>query len=105
VYGSTGNQPTLSQTVRLERWPKATRLQEVERVRELDDAVYGGEWKDGPSFLLVKGSELAEDVGRVKDLSRRHEPSDFGRPPWRQPVMILLNPGPVNVSSACWQRC
>ena len=68
VYGSTGNQPTLSQTVRLEQVAKAAGYRHVERVRELDDAVYEAKTmlkEDGPSFLLVKVSELAEDVGRV----------------------------------------
>src|SRR5205807_8392807 len=68
VYGSTGNQPTLSQTVRLEQVAKAAGYRHVERVRELDDAVFEAKTmlkEDGPSFLLVKVSELAEDVGRV----------------------------------------
>jgi thiamine pyrophosphate-dependent acetolactate synthase large subunit-like protein len=69
VYGSTGNQPTLSRTVRLEQMAKAAGYRNVERVRELDDAVYEAKTmlkKDGPSFLLVKVSELADDVGRVE---------------------------------------
>ena len=68
VYGSTGNQPTLSQIVLLEQVAKAVGYRHVERVRELDDAVYEAKTmlkEDGPSFLLVKVSELAEDVGRV----------------------------------------
>jgi len=35
VYGSTGNQPTLSRTVRLEQMAKAAGYRNVERVREL----------------------------------------------------------------------
>lgn len=69
VYGSTGNQPTISRTVRLEQMAKAAGYQNVERVRELDDAVYEAKTmlkKDGPSFLLVKVSESADDVGRVE---------------------------------------
>jgi sulfopyruvate decarboxylase beta subunit len=69
VYGSTGNQPTISQTVRLEQMAKAAGYRNVERVRELDDLVYEAKTmlkEDGPSFLLVKVSELAEDVGRVE---------------------------------------
>ena len=69
VYGSTGNQPTLSRTVRLEQVAKAAGYRSVERVRELDDAVYAAKSmlkEDGPSFLLVKVSESADDVGRVE---------------------------------------
>jgi len=53
---------------RLEQVAKATGYKNVERVRELDDTVYEAKTmlkEDGPSFLLVKVSELAEDVGRV----------------------------------------
>jgi thiamine pyrophosphate-dependent acetolactate synthase large subunit-like protein len=69
VYGSTGNQPTLSQSVRLDQVAKAAGYLNVERVRELDDLV--SETKvmlkqQGPNFLLVKVSEMAEDVGRVE---------------------------------------
>ncbi len=69
VYGSTGNQPTISRTVRLEQVAKAAGYKNVARVRELDDAVYEAKTMlkdDGPSFLLVKVSELADDVGRVE---------------------------------------
>jgi sulfopyruvate decarboxylase subunit beta len=68
VYGSTGNQPTISQTVRLEQVAKAAGYLNVERVRELDDLIYEARRmlkEEGPSFLLVKVSELADDVGRV----------------------------------------
>jgi len=69
TYGSTGNQPTLSRTVRLDQVAKAAGYRRVERVRELDDAVYEAKTmlkEDGPSFLLIKVSELADDVGRVE---------------------------------------
>jgi sulfopyruvate decarboxylase subunit beta len=68
VYGSTGNQPTISRLVRLEQMAKAAGYVNVERVIEREDVVY--ELKemlknDGPSFLLVKVTEQAEDVDRV----------------------------------------
>ncbi len=69
AYGSTGNQPTISQSVRLEQVAKAAGYRNVERVRELDDAIYEAKTmlkEDGPSFLLVKVSELSDDVGRVE---------------------------------------
>ncbi len=67
VYGSTGDQPTLSRTVRLDHVAQAAGYVNVERVLEREDLVY--EFKDmlgkeGPSFLLVKVNEFAEDVGR-----------------------------------------
>lgn len=68
VYGSTGNQPTYSRTVRLEQVAKAAGYVNVERVREREDLVYEMKdmlKKDGPSFLLVKVTELVEDVDRV----------------------------------------
>jgi len=68
VYGSTGNQPTISQSVRLEQAAKAAGYRNVERVRELDDLVHEAKTmlkQEGPSFLLVKVSEMADDVGRV----------------------------------------
>jgi sulfopyruvate decarboxylase subunit beta len=69
TYCSTGNQPTISRTVRLDQVAKAAGYRRVERVRELDDAVYEAKTmlkEDGPSFLLIKVSELADDVGRVE---------------------------------------
>lgn len=68
VYGSTGNQPTISQVVRLDQVAKAAGYRNVARVRELEDLIYEAGVmlkEDGPSFLLVKVSELADDVGRV----------------------------------------
>lgn len=68
VYGSTGNQPTISRTVRLEHVAKSSGYVNVERVREREDVAYEFKdmlKKDGPSFLLVKVTEQAEDVDRV----------------------------------------
>jgi sulfopyruvate decarboxylase subunit beta len=68
VYGSTGNQPTISQVVRLDQVAKAAGYRNIARVRELEDLIYEAGVmlkEDGPSFLLVKVSELADDVGRV----------------------------------------
>ena len=78
VYGSTGNQPTISNVVRLEQVAKAAGYANVERVREREDIVYEFKdllKKDGPSMLLIKVNELAEDAGRVllepQDITRR----------------------------------
>ena len=68
VYGSTGNQPTISNVVPLEKVAKAAGYVNVERVREREDLVYEFKdmlKKDGPSMLLVKVNEMVEDVGRV----------------------------------------
>ena len=68
VYGSTGNQPTISRVVRLDLMAKAAGYVNVERVLEREDLVYEFKdmlKKDGPSFLLVKVNEQAEDVDRV----------------------------------------
>jgi thiamine pyrophosphate-dependent acetolactate synthase large subunit-like protein len=68
VYGSTGNQPTISRSVPLDHMARAAGYRNVERVRELDDLIYEAKrmlTQEGPSFLLVKVSELADDVGRV----------------------------------------
>ena len=68
VYGSTGNQPTISNVVPLEKVAKAAGYVTVERVLDRDDLVY--EFKDmlkndGPSMLLVKVNEFVEDAGRI----------------------------------------
>ncbi len=68
VYGSTGNQPTISNVVPLDKVAKAAGYVHVERVLDRDDLVY--EFKtmlkiEGPSMLLIKVNEFAEDVGRV----------------------------------------
>jgi thiamine pyrophosphate-dependent acetolactate synthase large subunit-like protein len=68
VYGSTGNQPTLSRQVRIEQVAKAAGYAHVERVHEREDIVYEFKdllAKDGPSMLLIKVTENAEDVGRI----------------------------------------
>lgn len=68
VYGSTGNQPTLSRVVPLDQVAKAAGYVNVERVRGREDLLEGFKdmlGKDGPSFLLVKVNEQAEDVDRV----------------------------------------
>lgn len=78
VYGSTGNQPTLSRVVRLDHVAKAAGYVNVERVIEREDLIYEFKdmlKKDGPSFLLVKVTEQVEDVDRVMieppDMTRR----------------------------------
>ena len=68
VYGTTGNQPTISNVVPLEKVAKAAGYMHVERVREREDLVYEFKDmlnKDGPSMLLVKVNEMVEDAGRV----------------------------------------
>ncbi|MSQ76929.1 MAG: sulfopyruvate decarboxylase subunit beta [Nitrospiraceae bacterium] len=75
VYGTTGNQPTISNVVRLEQVAKAAGYVNVERAIEREDIVYEFKdmlKKDGPSMLLVKVTEQAEDAGRVMI-----EPSDM----------------------------
>ena len=73
VYGTTGNHPTISNVVPLEKVAKAAGYVRVERVLDREDLVF--EFKDllkqdGPSMLLVKVNEFVEDAGRVQ-----HEPS------------------------------
>ncbi|WP_447970811.1 thiamine pyrophosphate-dependent enzyme [Nitrospira sp. M1] len=68
VYGTTGNQPTYSRLVNLDKVAKAAGYVNVERVREREDIVY--EFKDmvaseGPSFLLIKINEQIEEADRV----------------------------------------
>ncbi len=68
VYGTTGNQPTYSRLVNLDKVAKASGYVNVERAREREDFVY--EFKDmlaseGPSFLLIKVNEQIEDADRV----------------------------------------
>lgn len=68
VYGSTGNQPTYSRVVSLDKVAKAAGYVNVERVREREDLVY--EFKamladEGPSFLLIKVNEQLEEADRV----------------------------------------
>jgi thiamine pyrophosphate-dependent acetolactate synthase large subunit-like protein len=78
VYGTTGNQPTISNVVPLEKVAKAAGYVHVERVREREDLVYEFKdmlTKDGPSMLLVKVNEMVEDAGRVEldppDITKR----------------------------------
>ena len=68
VYGTTGNQPTISNVVALDKVAKAAGYVNVERVLDRDDLVYEFKdmlKKDGPSMLLIKVNEFAEDAGRV----------------------------------------
>ena len=68
VYGSTGNQPTYSRVVALDKVANAAGYANVERDREREDIIY--EFKDmlageGPSLLLIKVNEQIEDADRV----------------------------------------
>jgi sulfopyruvate decarboxylase subunit beta len=68
VYGTTGNQPTYSRVVGLDKMAKAAGYRAVERVWEREDIVY--EFKamlgdEGPSFLLVKVNEQLEEADRI----------------------------------------
>ncbi len=75
VYGSTGNQPTISNVVPLEKVAKAAGYVNVERVLDREDLVYEFKAmlkKDGPSMVLIKVNELVEDAGRVL-----YEPSEI----------------------------
>jgi thiamine pyrophosphate-dependent acetolactate synthase large subunit-like protein len=68
VYGSSGNQPSYSRVVRLDQIAKAAGYVQVERVLEREDLVYEFNTmlnQEGPSLLLVKVTEQAEDVGPV----------------------------------------
>ena len=68
VYGTTGNQPTISNVVPLDKVAKAAGYVNVERVLDRDDLVYEFKEilkKDGPSMVLVKVNEFAEDAGRI----------------------------------------
>ena len=82
VYGTTGNQPTYSRVVGLDKVAKAAGYVNVERVREREDIVY--EFKDmlendGPSLLLIKVNEQIEDADRVSiepaEMTRRFKAS------------------------------
>jgi thiamine pyrophosphate-dependent acetolactate synthase large subunit-like protein len=68
VYGTTGNQPTYSRVVGLDKLAKAAGYRNVERVWEREDIVY--EFKtmlaeEGPNFLLVKVNEQLEEADRI----------------------------------------
>ena len=77
VYGTTGNQPTISNVVPLEKVAKAAGYVNVVRVLDRDDLVYEFKdllKKDGPSMLLIKVNEFVEDAGRVL-----HDPPEITR--------------------------
>jgi thiamine pyrophosphate-dependent acetolactate synthase large subunit-like protein len=68
VYGTTGNQPTYSRMVGLDKMARAAGYVNVERVWEKEDIVY--EFKTmladpGPSFLLIKVNEQLEEADRI----------------------------------------
>lgn len=68
VYGTTGNQPTYSRVVGLDKMARAAGYVNVERVWEKEDIVY--EFKTmltepGPSFLLIKVNEQLEEADRI----------------------------------------
>ena len=68
VYGTTGNQPTISNVVPLDKVARSAGYINVERVLDRDDLVYefkGMLKKDGPSLLLIKVNEFVEDAGRI----------------------------------------
>jgi thiamine pyrophosphate-dependent acetolactate synthase large subunit-like protein len=68
VYGTTGNQPTISNVVPLDKVARSAGYVNVERVLDRDDLVYEFKdmlKKDGPSLLLIKVNEFVEDAGRV----------------------------------------
>ena len=68
VYGTTGNQPTISNVVPLDKVAKSAGYVNVERVLDREDLVYEFKdmlKKDGPSLLLIKVNEFVEDAGRV----------------------------------------
>ena len=78
VYGTTGNQPTISNVVPLEKVAKAAGYVNTVRVLDRDDLVYEFKdllKKDGPSMLLVKVNEFQEEAERIlldpPDLTKR----------------------------------
>lgn len=77
VYGTTGNQPTISNVVPLDKVAKSAGYVNVERVLDREDLIYEFKEmlkKDGPSLLLIKVNEFVEDAGRVE-----HDPPDITR--------------------------
>ncbi len=70
VYASTGNQPTISNTIELEKLAISARYAYVRKVSTNDDLrkeiIYTLE-NEGPSFLLVKivDTEEGREIGRV----------------------------------------
>jgi thiamine pyrophosphate-dependent acetolactate synthase large subunit-like protein len=68
VYGTTGNQPTISNVVPLEKVAKAAGYVNAVRVLDREDLVYEFKdmlRKDGPSMLLIKVNEFQEEAERV----------------------------------------
>jgi thiamine pyrophosphate-dependent acetolactate synthase large subunit-like protein len=68
VYGTTGNQPTISNVVPLEKVAKAAGYVNTVRVLDRDDLIYEFKdllKKDGPSMLLVKVNEFQEEAERI----------------------------------------
>ncbi|MCP9454704.1 MAG: thiamine pyrophosphate-dependent enzyme [Nitrospira sp.] len=68
VYGSTGNQPTISNVVPLEQVARAAGYVNTVRVLDRDDMVYEFREllnKNGPSMLLVKVNEFQEEAERI----------------------------------------
>ncbi len=79
VYGSTGNQPTISSRVALDKVARASGYVDVRRVEDADQlraATQGLLAKDGPSFLLIKIEPDREErhIGRIT-----HEPQHIVR--------------------------
>ncbi|GAX60895.1 thiamine pyrophosphate-requiring protein [Candidatus Scalindua japonica] len=70
VYASTGNQPTISSKIELEEFAKSAKYAYVKKVttnEELRGEIVHALKNEGPSFLLVKISDTAEqiEIGRV----------------------------------------
>ena len=66
VYASTGNQPTISNVIELEEIAKSAKYAYVKRVTTNEDLkreVIHTLKSEGPSFLLVKISDNAEQIG------------------------------------------
>ena len=68
VYGSTGNQRSISREVRLDRVAAAAGYRTTRAVAEsgaLQEAVSRGLAEDGPTFILVKVTAAEENVPRI----------------------------------------
>ena len=79
VYGSTGNQPTISSRVALDAVARASGYVDVRRVEDADQLRAATQEllaKDGPSFLLIKIEPDREErhIGRIT-----HEPQNIVR--------------------------
>jgi sulfopyruvate decarboxylase subunit beta len=69
VYGTTGNQPTYSRLVPLDKLARAAGYVNVERVWEKEDIVYEFQSmlkQEGPNFLLIKVNEQLEEADRIE---------------------------------------